>query len=236
MKILAAVVEDNKDKTTRAYAAKALIGAYNQASETAETLKSNEAEKARFEKGRGKEALATLMANAGKAEKQVKKYGGLLDNELAGVFADISEGKPAPEVESQDIDGKKVKLSQLKGKVVVLDIWATWCGPCRGMIPHTTKLVEKMKNKPFVFVSVSADEKKETLKEFIKGTPMPWTHWWEGTGGIVRDWEVEAFPTIYVIDAKGVIRKKIVGANSKAIDDEVEKLVKEAEEAKSKTE
>jgi len=70
----------------------------------------------------------------------------------------VGVGKPAPDVEGTDLDGKKVKLSSYKGKVVVLDIWATWCGPCKAMIPHERELVKKLEGKPFVFLSVSADE------------------------------------------------------------------------------
>jgi len=140
-----------------------------------------------------------------------------------------------------DINGKKVKLSDLKGKVVVLDFWATWCGYCIKMLPHTRDLVKKMEGKPFVFVSISADAKMETLKEFIKEsakeTPMTWPQWYSGPEGVVGEWEIEAFPTIYILDAKGVIRKKIEGADSAAIDKEVEKLVKQAEaDKKAKTE
>ena len=69
-------------------------------------------------------------------------------------------------------------------------------------------MVEKLKDKPFVLISVSADDKKETLKEFLQTEKMPWTHWWEGQreSGILKDWNVRFFPTIYVIDAKGVLR------------------------------
>lgn len=141
----------------------------------------------------------------------------------------LSIGKNAPEVVSRDLDEKEAKLSALKGKVVVLDIWATWCGPCRAMIPHEREMVEKLKDKPFVLVSVSADEKKETLKEFLEKEKMPWTHWWEGRrdGGIINDWNVRFFPTIYVIDHKGVIRHK--GLRGAELEKAVEKLIEEAE-------
>jgi thiol-disulfide isomerase/thioredoxin len=147
----------------------------------------------------------------------------------------FSIGKTAPDAQSTDLDGKAVKLSDYKGKVVVLDFWATWCGPCRGMIPHEREMVKKNAGKPFVFVSVSADDKKETLKEFIEKEPMPWVHWWSGAeGGVVREWNIQAYPTIFVIDAKGVIRGKIVGGgddNEKRLDALVEKLVREASPA-----
>jgi thiol-disulfide isomerase/thioredoxin len=144
----------------------------------------------------------------------------------------FSVGKTAPEAKSTDLEGKAVKLSDYKGKVVVLDFWATWCQPCRGMIPHERAMVKKHAGKPFVFISVSADEKKETLKEFIDKEPMPWVHWWSGAdGGLAKEWNIQGFPTFYIIDAKGVIRGKVVGGgdeSEKKIDALVDKLVKEA--------
>jgi len=137
--------------------------------------------------------------------------------------------KKVPEAESQDLDGKKVRLSDLKGKVVVLNFWATWCGPCRRLIPHEQKLVKKMEGRPFVFISISADEARETVKEFMTRQPMPWTHWHNGPAGDLLDsWQVSGFPTIYVIDAKGVLRYENVFEEE--MDRVAEKLVKEAEE------
>src|SRR5207244_146319 len=79
----------------------------------------------------------------------------------------LAVGKNAPEAEAEDLAGKPVKLSAYKGKVVVIDFWATWCPPCKAMIPHERELVQKNADKPFVFISISADEKKDTLKGFL---------------------------------------------------------------------
>jgi thiol-disulfide isomerase/thioredoxin len=231
--LLKDIAEHNKDKATRAYAYRALIKQSEQAATFVKRLKGDEDLKERFEKARGKDAVKAVETLAASSEQNIKGYQAKLDGDLKGAVPDITVGRPAPEVVSQDLDGKQVKLSQLRGKVVVLDFWATWCGPCRSMIPHTRELVKKMEGKPFVFVSVSADAKKETLTKFIKDTPMPWTHWWAGNEkGVVDDWDIEAFPTIVILDAKGVIRKKFEGANDKAVDEEVEKLVKETEKDK----
>ncbi|HEX4613129.1 MAG TPA: TlpA disulfide reductase family protein, partial [Urbifossiella sp.] len=142
----------------------------------------------------------------------------------------LGVGKVAPDVLGVGLKDEKTKLSSLKGKVVLLDIWATWCGPCRAMIPHERELVKKMEGKPFVLVSVSADEKKETLTAFLEREPMPWTHWWNGQDGeILRAFRVKAFPSLYLIDAKGVIRKKWVGSPEEAVlDKSIEELVREA--------
>jgi thiol-disulfide isomerase/thioredoxin len=138
-------------------------------------------------------------------------------------------GKTAPNVASARLDGKKVQLKDYKGKVVVLDIWATWCPPCREMIPHERKMVDKFKGKPFALISISVDEEKDTLTDFLKETKMPWEHWWNGpSGGIIKDWDVHFFPTIYVLDAKGVIRYKHL--RDKELEEAVEKLLAEAKQ------
>jgi thiol-disulfide isomerase/thioredoxin len=164
-------------------------------------------------------------------EKEHEKYTQLYEEKYAKLLPVLAVGKPAPEFTSTDLEGKAVKLSDLKGKVVVLDIWATWCGPCRAMIPHERELVKKMDGKPFVLVSVSCDDKKDTLVKFLDKESMPWTHWWNGRGGMVENWEVSYFPTIYVIDPKGVIRYKEI--RGEELEKAVNGLLKELEPSKT---
>jgi thiol-disulfide isomerase/thioredoxin len=140
----------------------------------------------------------------------------------------LAIGMPAPELKSVDLAGKPVQLADLKGKVVVLDVWAVWCGPCKAMIPHQRELVKRLDGKPFALVSISVDEKREALAAFLKREPMPWTHWYNGPdGSIIADLNVWSYPTIYVLDAKGVIRYKDL--RGKLLDEAVDTLLKEIE-------
>jgi thiol-disulfide isomerase/thioredoxin len=139
----------------------------------------------------------------------------------------LQVGMKAPVAESKNLKGDKVSLADYAGKVVILDIWATWCGPCKAMIPHEREMVTKFKDKPFALVSISVDEDKKELEEFLEKESMPWAHWWEGAEApLVKQWNVRFFPTIYVIDGKGVIRHKNI--RGEELEKAVEKLLTQA--------
>ncbi|OWK45180.1 TlpA family protein disulfide reductase [Fimbriiglobus ruber] len=147
----------------------------------------------------------------------------------------LAVGKPVPDAEARGLDGKTVKLSDYKGKVVLFDIWATWCPPCRAMIPHEREMVSKMKDKPFALVSLSVDDEKDTLEQFLEKQPMPWNHWWDNgqESPILKKFRVRGFPTLFLIDHTGVIRHKWVGSpGNKELDKAVEALVEKAVKTK----
>ena len=186
-------------------------------------------------------AAATAYLEKAAAEAPEAKVGtGTVAKEVAAQLENLKAikflavGQPAPEIETFALDGKKVKLSEFKGKVVMMDIWATWCGPCRAMIPHEREMVKSLEKKPFALISVSVDAEKATLTEFLDKEPMPWGHWWEkgDKNPVAKKYRVRAFPTIYVIDHAGVIRHKWIGSpGNAAIDKAIADLVQEAEKA-----
>src|ERR1700730_13210234 len=177
----------------------------------------------------GKEVVAERVSKGDRARQAGTELRALLIGKYADIVPDLSVGKKAPDVICQNLDGEEVKLSDFKGKVVVLDIWTTSCVPCRAMIPHQRELVKELKGKPFAFISISTDANKETLKEFLKKESMPWTHWWNGAEqGMVEDWNVQYVPTIYVLDSKGIIRHKDRDGEfpAKELDEAVKALLK----------
>jgi thiol-disulfide isomerase/thioredoxin len=179
---------------------------------------------------------ADMMEKAAQLAPDAKIGSGKLKDAVAAelVSLRIGPGQPAPDVEGTDLDGKKVKLSSFRGKVVLFDFWATWCGPCRAMIPHERELTEKLKGKPFALLSVSADDDKAEVSRFLEGEKMPWAHWWDGPKGpVTKLFRVKSFPTLFLIDAKGVVRRKWVGSPGDVeLDKAINGLVAEAERTK----
>jgi len=117
-------------------------------------------------------------------------------------------GKTAPDFETVDVDGVPFKLSDFRGKIVVLDFWGFWLRGYWGHIPGESKLVERLKDKPFVLIGVNTDENKDMFRAFAKEKGVTWRNSWQGsrTGPLVRAWGINRFPKLFVIDAKGVIR------------------------------
>jgi thiol-disulfide isomerase/thioredoxin len=157
----------------------------------------------------------------------------LADSLSGELFAlrNLNVGQAAPEIEGRDHEGQPFRLSDLRGKVVVLTFSGNWCGPCVGMYPQERDLVARYWGKPFALVSVNTDEKVETLKKAIDAGEITWRCWWDGgtEGPITTRWGITGFPTIFVLDPKGVIRfKDHRGAD---LERAVADLMKEAEAA-----
>ncbi len=206
--LVAEVIARNPDRKIQAAAYQAAI-AHNEMLIALADEHKNTKYRQMIEESRGKSHVVEELARAERAKIERDQLEKTLHANYGDLVSDLSIGNVAPEIKIPDLDGKSASLFALKGKVVVLDIWATWCPPCRAMIPHERKMVERLRDKPFALVSISVDEKKKTLTDFLAREPMPWTHWWNGTeGGVIEAWDVRYYPTIYVIDARGVIRHK----------------------------
>ncbi|MBX7244736.1 MAG: TlpA family protein disulfide reductase [Candidatus Sumerlaeaceae bacterium] len=119
------------------------------------------------------------------------------------------EGKPAPSFTAKTIDGETVSLADLKGKIVLLDFWATWCGPCVAKVPELVKIYEEFKDKGFTIIGISADRDEKALRDFIKKKEMPWKQIFEPNmteDTVLFKYGVGQFPTVMLIDREGTIR------------------------------
>ncbi|MBU5636035.1 TlpA family protein disulfide reductase [Geomonas sp. Red69] len=122
------------------------------------------------------------------------------------------EGNPAPDFTLKDLSGKPVQLSTLKGKLVLVNFWATWCPPCREEIPSMVKLNQAMQGKNFQMLAVSIDEGGKTaVEDFFKRGGVTLPALLDTDGQVARRYGTTGVPETFVVDPKGVIRKKVVG-------------------------
>lgn len=121
-------------------------------------------------------------------------------------------GNPAPAFTCQNPKGKTLSPAKYKGKVLVLDFWASWCGPCRQEIPHMKKFYEEFKGQDVEFLSVSIDAKEDAWRKALKEEGMPWPQGWvKDAGKEVMDlYQFGGIPFILVIDKDGNLYKKHV--------------------------
>jgi thiol-disulfide isomerase/thioredoxin len=235
--LLKAVVEKNPDRTARGQAALGLAWQAKYKFQMAESRGRDDASRLADE---AKKAFETVIRDYGDCRnlrsRGARPATATLAKEVEGELYELRNlrlGKAAPDIKGEDLDGAKFKLSDYRGKVVLLVFWASWCGPCMGSVPHEKELVEHFKGRPFVLVGVNGDQKKEDAQKAIAKHKIPWCSFWngrEGPGGpIATTWNVRGWPTVYVIDHKGTIRHKYL--HGKRLDKPLEKLVAEAEVA-----
>jgi len=126
----------------------------------------------------------------------------------------VKENAPSPEISIMAVsDGSPLKLSELKGKVVLLNFWATWCPPCREEIPSMMKLVRAMDGKPFQMVAISLDEGgKPVIESFFKESGFTLPTYLDPDGKASKAYSITGVPESFVINKQGVVVKKIIGA------------------------
>ncbi len=143
---------------------------------------------------------------------------------------ELARARMAPAFAVTTIDGQHLSLDDLKGKVVLLDFWATWCEPCREALPHVRDIAKKFQEQPLVILSVSLDENEEKWKDFIAKNGMTWLNYRDGgfTGPVAKRFGVEAIPHTFTIDADGVLQDEHIG--DAAIEGKLKKLIARARE------
>ncbi len=194
-----------------------------------EAMKNPDTFNAEFEKG-----ARALLKDYPKSEipyQMLVSVAGELEGDAARKLAtELSENQDAPEpvremakgmlkkldavgkpvtLKFTALDGREVDLEKLKGKVVLIDFWATWCGPCVAELPNVKKAYEALHPKGFEILGISFDQKKEAITAFVEKEKMTWPQYFDGQGWqnkYGQEFGINAIPAMWLVDKKGILR------------------------------
>ncbi len=151
-----------------------------------------------------KDQLIVDAINKLSTDEEIKKA----VNEQLAAIKSTAVGEPSPTFSFENYEGKTISLDELKGKLVYIDVWATWCGPCKGEIPHLIKLEKEYHNKDITFVSISVDEEKDKWKEMVKEKQLKGVQLFADKGwksDFVKAYNINGIPRFILLDKEGKI-------------------------------
>jgi len=150
-------------------------------------------------------------------------------------FADnpaLSLQKMAPAFVVTALDGTKFNLDAMGGRVVLIDFWATWCGPCNEELPHMKKIAKEFAGQPLVIISVSWDSDEQKWKDFIAKNEMTWVQYRDADHVLTNQFGINAIPHYFTIDSDGVLTSEMLGEGSD-VEGKLKKLVAKARAAQA---
>jgi thiol-disulfide isomerase/thioredoxin len=142
----------------------------------------------------------------------------------------LSLHKMAPPITVTALDGTRFNLDAMGGRVVLIDFWATWCGPCNRELPHMKQIAKEFAGQPLVIISVSWDSDEAKWKEFINKNEMTWIQYRDADHALSKSFGVDAIPHYFTIDSDGVLTAEMLGEDSN-VEGKLKKLVAKAKAA-----
>jgi thiol-disulfide isomerase/thioredoxin len=145
-----------------------------------------------------------------------------------GTLKKLAIGSEPIAINVKGSKGEDLNLEKYKGKVVLLDFWATWCGPCRADMPHVVQLYKKNKDKGFEIIGVSLDQNRAAFDRYIQANDMAWPQHFDGRGWnneIAMKYRIRSVPATFLLDRDGKIRYRSI--RGKDLEQAVEKLLAE---------
>lgn len=167
-----------------------------------------------------------------KAEKHLKdfpveKMNPMVEGKIKSIKATADLKNKPLEMKFTAVDGREVDLSKLQGKVVLIDFWATWCGPCVAELPNVLKAYKELHPKGFEIVGISLDQDKAELESFVKERGMEWPQYFDGKGwqnDISTKYGISSIPAMWLVNKKGMV----VSTNARGgLEENVAKLLAE---------
>jgi len=151
-----------------------------------------------------------MMGCSSRSEPKVAQVGGI-----------------APDFKLQSLDGQSVSLSDFKGKPVLINFWASWCGPCAYEMPYLQEVHEGWSEKGVVLLAINVGESSSTVEKFMQKHNLSFSALLDTKKVVTQRYNIVAFPTTFFIDKDGVIREKIIGAfpNKEEIENRLAKIV-----------
>ena len=137
-------------------------------------------------------------------------------------------GAEAPDFSFESLQGEEISLSQYRGKVVLLDFWASWCLPCVVAMPKMKSLYEAYHDEGLEIIGVNLDLSREQALDFVQHFELPWPQYWDGKGydsELAVLFRVKAIPMLYLIDQQGIIRGKWLGLAEEEVKSTIEELL-----------
>jgi thiol-disulfide isomerase/thioredoxin len=142
----------------------------------------------------------------------------------------LSTHRMAPPFTVTALDGSKFNLDAMGGRVVLIDFWATWCGPCNAELPHIKKIAKEFAGQPLVIISVSWDSDAQKWRDFIDKNEMTWVQYRDADHHLSNLFGINAIPHYFTIDSDGVLTAEMLGEGSD-VEGKLKKLVAKAKAA-----